>query len=193
MSQRKAPNDKLERLYSKNVRCPYCRMMIPKYVVICEQCGVTKEQIAQASNRDAKEIIKGRGTGKVVMTKTRPDDIDFVKLILITMFFGMFGGHCFYVGRRIRGMIMLGSMLLFILSAIIFPMGTPANMMQDMSPTRRIFVDAGFWFPMDVPGLLVLALWFADWFAIVVFNSFRYPVRLANIEKNTKKQKKRKR
>ncbi|MCL2755769.1 MAG: TM2 domain-containing protein [Firmicutes bacterium] len=170
-------DEKLDKLYVKNVRCPYCRALIPKFTTTCVQCGVTKEQISAASHQEAKQILEGKAQGKVIMSKRRPDDLQFGRFVIILIFFGMFGAHNFYVGRKIRGWIMLCSMLLLIASFFIFNVGTAAENFQDMHPWRRTF--RGVWFPFDAPGIIAIIVWFFDWFAVVVFHQFKYPVRLS--------------
>ena len=109
------------------------------------------------------------------MTKTRPDDINFLKFVLLLVFLGPFGGHCFYVGRKVRGFLMLGSMLLLLASITIF---TPSSALTgEMHPWRAAF--DGWWFPLDAPALITIIVWVCDWFGIIVFGNFRYPIRIS--------------
>ena len=170
-------NPKLDRMYARNVRCPYCKAVIAKYTTTCIQCGITKEQIVNASHLEAKEILTKKKKGKVLWTKTIPADLHFTKFVLVLIFLGLFGGHHFYVGRRIKGFFMLGSVILFIIGFFVFPFGNP-DAGIDMHPAREAASWNGVWFPMDVPLLITAVIWFVDWFAVVVFSTFRYPVRI---------------
>ena len=179
MSKRKSIDPELDKLYARKIKCPYCKTPIKKFTKTCTQCGVTKDQIFEGSNLEAKAIIEGKAPkAKVLMVRRRPSDIDFTRLILLAVFGGLFGAHCFYVGRRKRGYFMMISFFVFILSAIIFSHGTPDASFEDLHPWRRAFDNVNLWFPLDVPGLIVIGMWFVDWFAIVVFQRFKYPVRL---------------
>ena len=71
---------------------------------------------------------------------------------------------------------MLGSILLLILSSIIFTHGNDYGV--EMHLWRETMSVGGFWFPLDVPGIAAIIIWFVDWFAIVIFNTFRYPIRI---------------
>ena len=87
---------------------------------------------------------------------------------------GIFGVHNFYMGRRIRGWIMLGCMLAFLVWFFV----------QDT------FFDATHpWMGMNVgdsisPFVLLstvsLVLWVSDIFGIV-FGWYKYPVRLGEV------------
>jgi len=173
--KRVAIDEKLDRLYVKNVRCPYCRALIPQYTGDCIQCGITKEQISKASWQDAKKIRKGEMDGKIIMTKRRPNDLQFGKFIIFLVFFGWMGAHNFFVGRKIRGWIMCISFWSLLLSNIIWSIGTPANNFMDVNQFRNSF---NFLFPFDIPGLVAIIVWFCDWFAVVIFNQYKYPVHI---------------
>jgi len=173
----------LDRLYARNIRCPYCRAVIPKFTSTCVQCGITKEQIANGSNKEAKRLMwgKDKGKGKVLRIKRRPDDVPVVKFLLLLVFFGMFGAHNFVVGRRVRGWIMLISTTLLIASTFIFPHASAGDLADTAHPWRAMF-ERNEWFPffpLDIPGFIAVTVWFVDWIAIVIFNQYRYPVYIA--------------
>jgi len=172
---------RLDRMYGQNIRCPYCKMTIAKFTTTCVQCGITKEQIAYASHQDAKKIMQGKDRGLVLYTRTIPRDLNFTKFLLCLVFLGLFGGHYFYIGRKIRGFLMLGSIILLFVSVIVFPFGNFEDI--EMHSFRAAASWDGAFFPLDVPGIIAIVVWFVDWFAIVVFNRFKYPVRIRG--KNT--------
>ena len=115
------------------------------------------------------------------MTNIKPDDVSFIKLSLFSLFFGMFGVHAFYVGRRIRGWIILGCMLAYIVTAIIWPASAPGTPQEGF---RQVFDDAGIPFPLDFFGLVAVFFWAYDWFNIVIMQKFKYPVRILGKEKD---------
>ena len=172
MSHRIVVDEKLDRLYNKNVRCPYCRARIHKYTTTCERCGITKKQILNASNARAKEIKKQKTGGKIVFTRNRPSDVSFTRLVLCLLL-GLFGVHNFYVGRKIRGWVMLGGILIVIASFFIFP----ASRDGELHPVNALFVDNGMESPFFLLGAAVFVMWAYDMFSIV-FGFYKYPVRL---------------
>ena len=170
MATYRAPVDgRLDKLYNSRIRCPYCKTVIPKYDVKCANCGLTKKQITEASNIRAKEVRKTKSGEKILMTKTKPDDVSFTKMI-IWLLLGIFGAHNFYVGRKIRGWIMVGFMVTFIAFCIILPIN-PDN----MHPWRQAF--SGSVFPTDLLGAAAFFVWVYDAFG-VVFGFYKYPVKI---------------
>ena len=166
----------LDRLYVRTVRCPYCKARIRKYTTTCARCGVHKMQVLDASNKRAKEIIKGKTGEKVLKTKNKPHDITFTRMALL-LIFGLLGTHNFYVGRRWRGMIMLSFVLITILFLFIFPMGPMSDGLEGMHHVRKMFVDRGLLFPADFLFVIAFFMWGYDTLAII-FGFYKYPVRL---------------
>ena len=162
---------RLDYLYNKNVRCPYCHAKILKYTSTCTRCGVHKRQIFEASNIRAKEIMRAKTGEKIFMTRRRPNDVSFTRMAIL-LIFGLFGAHCFYAGRRIRGYFLMSCMIVglvgFTLSEFILP-----------HSVINIFTDANLPFPTDVLLGVAFVCWAYDVFA-VVFGFFKYPIRLGD-------------
>ena len=173
MANYRAPvNQKLDRLYNSKVRCPYCKSIIPKYDVKCANCGITKKQIADASNVKAKEVKQKKTGEKVLMTRNKPDDVSFTKMML-WLCLGMFGAHNFYVGRKIRGFIVLSLMVVGMAFWIILP--GDGLIPGYVHPWRIPF--SGAIFPTDALCVVAVFIWIFDLFA-VVFGFYKYPVKL---------------
>lgn len=182
---RKGIDPKLDRMIGRNIKCPYCKNRIFKYTTTCDQCGITKEQICYASNQQAKEIIRGKRQGKVLYTKSRPDDVPLGKFMLILILLGLFGGHNFFVGRRVRGWIILSMMAVCFAFLIAVPPGTAAYGFENYHEWRGPFYEAGFpFFPTDVLGLIAFMVWVCDWIAVLIGN-FKYPIRIETGRKVT--------
>ncbi len=162
-------SDRLDRLYTKSIRCPYCNTKIPQVVDKCANCGITKAQLISA------EILKRNKKAKQVklMSKVRPEEIPFWKMALTGMF-GFLGLHAFASKRPIRGAIILSSFILFFVFTAIFPY---AYGDVSIHPFRASFEDQGLIFPFDVFGMVAAVLWIWDWFAILLGN-YKYPVVL---------------
>ena len=205
--ERQVFDSRVDRLYMKKVKCPYCGARIKPMQTTCDQCGVHKMQIANASNKKAKQMMKDGEEGKVIMLKRRPDDVSISRLSM-WLLLGLFGAHCFYVGRKIRGFIILGLISLCFISVIVFPMGQMGTVqdgepevvideetgepyteepdyieeMVGTHPWREACYDLGWPMPTDFLGLGAFVIWAVDCFAIV-FGWFKYPVRLGSKER----------
>ena len=183
---RNAVSERLDKLYARNVKCTFCKAMIWKYTIKCEQCGVTKDQIAAASNHDAKEIMRGNKRGVVLKTKMRPDDLDFIKFTIFLLLGGFVGVHNFYVGRRIRGFIMAA--MFCIGAAVFFVMYIQAGFNPDYlatHPWRVPFYHMMIPFPTDVLAVAAVFMWFMDIAGALLFRNYKYPVHLPTIAESS--------
>ena len=167
--KREVIDPRLDYLYNKNVRCPYCHARILKYTTTCTRCGIHKKQIFEASNVRAKEIIKAKTGEKIFMMRRRPDDVSFTRMIIM-LIGGLFGAHCFYVGRRIRGWFFVICTIIGLMSVFIVGPFVPDSVM-------KIFTDVSMPFPTDFFFAASFVCWAYD-FVAVVFGFFKYPVRL---------------
>jgi len=131
---------------------------------------LNKIQIAYASNKRAKEMMKTGEKGKIVKMRRRPRDV-LMWSMAWRLVFGIFGWHSFYVGRRIRGWISLGLMIVYIVCAVI---------LMSIDALGDEWVQ-----PVALISTLPLVLWIADAFAIV-FGWYKYPVRLGEVKDASK-------
>ena len=166
----------LDYLYNKNVRCPYCHAKILKYTTTCRRCGIHKRQIFEASNVRAKEIMKERSGAKIFMTRRKPSDVSFTRMAML-LIVGLFGAHCFYVGRKIRAWFFVICTTLGLICVIIVGAFVPQSAIE-------VFTNKSIPFPTDFLIVASLACWAYDIFA-VVFGFFKYPIRLGEMP-NTK-------
>jgi len=145
----------------------------------CPQCGLHKIQIAYASNKRAKEMMKTGDRGKIVKMRRRPSDVSLAKLSL-RLCVGFFGVHNFYTGRKIRAWIALGCAIGFVLQAIFFPFGDINNNLEGMHSWRYACSEWGMPFPLDFLGVVPLVMWISDIIGII-FGWYKYPVRLGEV------------
>lgn len=157
---------RLDRLYTSAVKCPYCKNKIQKLQTTCSKCGLNKIQIAYASNKKAKQMMKAGERGKIVMMRRKPTDVKMWQMAW-RLIFGIFGVHNFYVGRKIRGWVMLGFMVAFIVTAIGVPLALGIEI-QELGEAAQ---------PIAFLSTPPLVMWIADAFGIV-FGWYKYPVRL---------------
>ena len=99
--------------------CPRCGLKCLKGVESCPECGLVFSRLEIATNKDAKQKIRRHDKDFIINTSQIPSDVSYVKLLLLVIFVGIFGGHCFYVGRYWRGAILLVNALL-LMSYVIF-------------------------------------------------------------------------
>lgn len=103
----------------KNFRvCPRCGLKSLNLADTCPDCGLVFARLDIATNKDAKKLIKRRETDYIIKTSKLPKDIRYVSLLLLTIFAGVFGGHCFRVGRYWRGGILLVNFILIMMYLI---------------------------------------------------------------------------
>jgi TM2 domain-containing membrane protein YozV len=164
----------LDKLYNKTIRCPYCGTKIPKYTAVCENCGLTKAQIAEGK-------VSAAGKTEVLYTNIRPSSISFWKMA-ISAVFGFTGIHCFISRRWIRGTIIAALCFGFLICAFIFNPAYIDSAGNEIAahPLRYAFTGSEYYFfPTDVCGLVGVCLWIWDWIAIV-FGWYKYPVRISS-------------
>ena len=164
--QRVKADERLDALFMREMRCPYCRTRMPKGTSKCKNCGLTKEQIYYA-----KLTAPFKSGQNVLMSKVRPAELPFWKMGLSSIF-GFFGIHCFVAKRYLRGAVILLLMVAYIVSLFIFP---PTFGDEAPNAFRYMFESKTYLFPGDLMGIVALGMWIWDFFAIF-FNQFKYPV-----------------
>ena len=92
--------------------CPNCGNKIPKEATHCAYCKLSVEKITSASNYEAKRAIRNKERDRVVLTAYVPYDVNRTKLLLLCIFLGWSGAHCYYVGRMGRGFTMLACLII---------------------------------------------------------------------------------
>lgn len=176
MSKRIQADERLDQLYMKSLRCPYCHTKIPKGTSQCPNCGITKSQIYNADLVTHQR--QRREKPHVLYSKVRPANIPFWKMGLGGMF-GFLGVHCFIAKRYWRGAIILGCTLLFFIFGMIF-MPQYTNQFGEVVPAhwlRALFERNTYIFPPDILGLVAIVMWVWDWVCILL-GKFKYPVVL---------------
>lgn len=166
LSKRVQADERLDDLFMREMRCPYCQTKMPKGTSKCKNCALTKEQIY-----NAKLTAPYKSGREVLFSKVRPATMPYWKMVLGSLF-GFFGIHCFLSKRYLRGVVMLLLTVTFIASLIIFPTATELTPAHEI---RYMFESRTYLFPGDLLGIIVLGMWVWDFFA-VVFGQYKYPV-----------------
>ena len=81
----------------KTKKCPRCKNVCLLSQVECDECGLAFAKLDMATNKEGKRRLFRGQKEQVVYVKKYPKDVKKWKMILITLFLGLFGGHYFYV------------------------------------------------------------------------------------------------
>ena len=149
----------------KNKRCPRCDSKVPVEMLVCPSCQLNFQKFDTATNKEAKEAIKTGEKERVLMRKGLPSDVKRWKLLLITIFLGLFGGHYYYVGRYKMGAFFSIFFFVGITNAIL------TALLPEM-PKGELYQI--FTLLVLIWGVVIL-MWSID-IAKVVLNKFKVPV-----------------
>ena len=109
---------KISTNYAKKFTCPRCGLRCYEGIETCPDCGLVFSRLEIATNKDAKQKMRRHDHDFIIMTSKLPSDVSRTKLILYTIFFGVFGGHYFYVGRYWRGATFLTTFIAMFLMVV---------------------------------------------------------------------------
>ncbi len=84
----------------------------------CPECDLIFSRLEFASNKAAKKQLRKFNRDYVVYTKDLPKDVSFIKLLLLTIFCGLFGAQYYYVGKYEKGILMTVSFVYLVLCTI---------------------------------------------------------------------------
>ena len=105
-------------LYKK---CPRCGNKCLADQTKCEECDLLFSRLEFCSNKAAKKKLLHFDRDFIIYTKDLPKDVKWWKLCVLTVFTGLFGGHYYYVGKFIKGLLMSLMMVYSILCTIFNP------------------------------------------------------------------------
>ena len=160
--------------FSDFIVCPRCGIKSYRGIDSCPECGLVFSRLEVATNKEAK-AKKLRGDRDFIINTTKlPNDVSFLKLLLFSIFLGPFGVHCFYVGRYLRGSIILSDFVAIVL-AVVFN-----SYLVDID-------DGKFIAAISVIMGLIMFTWFYD-IIMIVIKKFKVPVAI-DIEGEIQKQK----
>ena len=98
--------------------CPRCGNKCLLNQDKCEECNLIFSRMQFASNKAAKKKIRKFDKDFVIYTNQYPSDVSRIKLVLYCIFFGIMGGHYYYVGKYIKGGLMSASFIYLIFCTI---------------------------------------------------------------------------
>lgn len=129
-------------------RCPRCGEKNAKNALRCCYCNLIFERLNWATNSAGKKMLKQGKKNKVVYVTEFPSDLQRHKVLLLCLFLGLWGGHCFYVGRLYKGIYMLISGTIYLIGGVLSIMSV---LPQTLGTVISIFVGIlGFIWLFDI-------------------------------------------
>lgn len=105
--------------------CPKCYGKIDKKQQRCQHCGFYMNQLDNASNKEAKRIRRTIYKDDILYSTKIPYDVSKKKLLLFSIFLGLFGVHDFYVGKIWQGLYFcISTSVTLIVSTVLMIMNT---------------------------------------------------------------------
>lgn len=109
---------KFKRKYPKYKKCPRCGNKCLPAQEKCEECGLIFSRMQFASNKAAKKKIRKFDKDFIIYTNQYPSDVSWLKLMLYVFFFGLVGGHYYYVGKYVKGGLMSASFVYLVFCTV---------------------------------------------------------------------------
>ena len=144
--------------------CPRCDMKVPEFTEICPDCGLDFARLDKATNADAKRKKLRGDRDFIIMTAKLPHDVSFLKLILLCIFLGPVGAHNFYVGRYLKGSVLLAD---FVIALLLVIFNEPLMSALGEQPFSAISTILG----------LIMLMWFWDLLQIIT-KKYKVPVAI---------------
>ena len=99
-------------------KCPRCGNKCLVAQAKCEECDLVFSRMEFATNKAAKKKLRHLDNDYIIYTNQLPKDVSYWKLILITLFVGLMGGHYYYVGKYVKGGLMTASFVYLIFCTV---------------------------------------------------------------------------
>ena len=166
--------------FVKKITCPRCGLKSVEGVESCPDCGLVFSRLEVATNKDAKRKILRGDREYIIKTNRLPSDVSFLKLLLLCIFLGPVGAHCYYTGRYLRGGVLTCTFVAIIMFVIF------------NAPLMQINNGAFLGAVSTVCGLIEL-LWIWD-IAMIILKKYKVPVAIdlegsmSKAEKNKKRE-----
>ena len=154
-------------------RCPRCQNKCLASQERCEECDLLFSRLEKASNRAAKKKLAHFDRDYVIYTNQYPKDISWIKLLLLTIFTGLVGGHYYYTGKFIKGGLMSAGFV-YLIFATVFNAQIVATATEISYYYAPIGVYAFAW---------IVSL------VYVIFKKYKVPVYLDETAEETKNDK----
>ena len=152
--------------------CPKCYTKINKDKNRCDYCGFNINDLKDASNKKAKKALHSPFKDDVLFTSQLPNDVSKKKLMLFSIFLGLFGVHNFYVGKIWQGLYnVVVTSLVAVLGAIIIALKIITN--------TPLYI--AFQFLLVFQGINVI--WVIVDIFNIIFNRYKVPVYKESLSK----------
>jgi len=155
------------------MRCPICGSKMVQGQ-LCQYCKITDDQVTNASNKKVTEYRKKDMSDLIYFTDMVPKDVNRLKLILFTIFFGIFGVNHYYVKRILRGTF---SLISFILSLVFIILTLAIPTLNSVVIFRLMYEIVFYSMTFNV------VMWIFDIINVLI-KKFKIPVVLAEKGEN---------
>ena len=147
------------------MQCPKCYGKIDPNTKRCRSCGFNINSLDGATNKAAKKAKKTIYKDDILYTTKIPPDVSKKKLLLFSIFLGIFGVHDFYVGKFWQGLYLaLSTGIATVLALVLIITNTIAqNLLQNIYAFVSVFEGLA----------VIITIW--DIFKIA-FERFKIPV-----------------
>ena len=146
--------------------CPICYERLDVVTGTCRFCGFNQNDLYDTSNALVPKMKKLDPT-TIVETNIIPDDVNKKKLVLLTIFVGLFGAHMFYIHKKKTAIFYLVSTILML---ICIPFEVELLPMPFLHPEQLSTIGS-------VPFTLTVIFWLGDIIKLI-FKKFKLPVVL---------------
>ena len=157
--------------FKKSKTCPRCNEKCDLTQDKCTDCGLVFARLELGSNKLAKKKILSGNKDEVVYNRGIPKDVKKWKLLVLSIFLGIFGAHNIYVGRFWKGAYMAICGLLSI-ACVTFTSFSFTDLLLQISVL-----------PCGIMGFM----WLFD-MVDIFFGRFRIPIAISVEEQNKWKQ-----
>lgn len=100
--------------------CPKCYGKVNKNTNRCDYCGMRMSDLEGATNAQAKIALKSIYKDDVMYVEKLPKDVSKKRLLILSIFAGLFGAHDFYVGRLWRGLYKVFTLAFLVCLIVIY-------------------------------------------------------------------------
>ena len=147
-------------------RCPRCEEKNPINAYKCPSCGLIFDRLKLATNAAGKKMLKQGKKDKVIWTKDFPSDIKRSKAIILCVFLGLFGAHCYYVGKYTKAILMsiFGTLTIVIASLVVWS-----------------YIPDQIYMTSQVVGAIPIFVWLFD-ISAICFKRFKVPISIDILE-----------
>lgn len=102
-------------------KCPRCGNKCLINQTKCEECDLLFSRLEFCSNKAAKKKLLHFDKDFIIYTNQLPKDVQWWKILILSIFTGLLGGHYYYVGKFFKAGLMSASFVYLVFCTIFNP------------------------------------------------------------------------